>query len=92
MVDYPHDNGACTVIGGYVYRGAAMPGLHGTYFYADYCAHTVHSLRMAGGVATQLTDWPSLDPGDAITSFGEDARGEIYLLTDVGGVYRIVSS
>ena len=81
-----------TVVGGYVYRGTAIPALHGVYFYADYCVHAVHSFRLVGGTATQLTDWPSLDPGSAITSFGEDARGEIYLLTETGGVYRIVSS
>lgn len=91
VTDYSHADG-CTVIGGYVYRGAAMPGLHGVYFYADYCAHTVHSFVLAGGTATQLTDWPSLDPGAAITSFGQDARGEIYIVSEAGGVYRIVAS
>jgi glucose/arabinose dehydrogenase len=91
VLDYSHADG-CTIVGGYVYRGAAIAALRGVYFYADYCAHTVHSFRLAGGTPTQLTDWPSLDPGAEITSFGEDARGEIYILTDVGGVYRIVSS
>jgi glucose/arabinose dehydrogenase len=92
VLDYPHDDGACTVVGGYVYRGAAMPGLRGTYFYADYCAHTVHSFRLVAGVPTLLADWPSLDPGGLITSFGQDARGELYLLTADGGVYRIVAA
>ena len=92
VLDYGHVNLQCAVTGGYVYRGAAIPALAGIYFYADYCAHTVHSFRYFGTSATELTDWPSLDPGAAITSFGEDARGELYVLTEAGGVYRIVSS
>jgi glucose/arabinose dehydrogenase len=93
VLDYPHDASNCwSIVGGYVYRGAAMPGLHGVYFYADYCVHSVHSFVLAAGAATQLTDWPSLDPGDAITSFGQDTRGELYILTAGGGVFRIVAS
>lgn len=92
VLDYPHDGSCKTVIGGYVYRGAAIPGLAGIYFYADYCEHTVHSFRLVAGSATQLTDWPSLDPGSGITSFGQDTRGELYILTETGDVYRIVSS
>lgn len=90
VYDYGHAGNVCAVTGGYVYRGAAIPALAGTYFFADYCAGWVRSLRLAGGRATQVTDWPSLAPGDAIPSFGEDARGELYILTAGGGVYRIV--
>jgi len=80
------------VVGGYVYRGSAIPALQGTYFYGEYCLHWVRTFRLVGGAATEQTDWPSLNPGEAITSFGQDTRGELYILTDAGGVYRIVAS
>jgi glucose/arabinose dehydrogenase len=90
IVAYNHDTG-CAVSGGYVYRGAAIPGLQGTYLYADYCRGWVRSFRMQGGVATEQTDWPSLATGKQVTSFGEDAAGELYLVTQQGSVFKIVS-
>jgi len=90
VLEYDHGEG-CAVIGGYVYRGTSLPGMLGTYFYGDNCAHWVRSFRFSGGVANEKTEWPSLDPGSSITSFGEDAKGEIYVLTGAGGVYKIVA-
>ncbi len=90
-LDYDHGGGACSVTGGYVYRGAAVPAIQGIYFYADYCAGWVRSFRFANGQATEPADWPALAPGGNITSFGEDASGELYILTSQGGVYRIVA-
>jgi glucose/arabinose dehydrogenase len=90
IVEYSHPDG-CSVVGGYVYRGAAIPRLQGTYFYSDFCGGWVRSLRMASGVAGEETDWPALRPGGLVTSFGEDAAGELYLLTEQGGVFKIVS-
>jgi glucose/arabinose dehydrogenase len=89
VLEYDHIDG-CSVIGGYVYRGAAMPGLQGSYFYSDYCSGWVRSFRMQAGVAVDQTDWPALRPGGRVTSFGEDAAGELYLLTEQGGVFKIV--
>jgi glucose/arabinose dehydrogenase len=91
-LDYGHGGGACSVTGGYVYRGAALPALQGVYFYADYCAGWVKSFRYAAGQATELADWPQLAPGGNITSFGEDAAGELYVLTQQGGVYRVAAA
>jgi hypothetical protein len=88
-LEYDHSNG-CSVIGGYVYRGAAIPALQGTYFYADYCRGWVRSFRMEGGVAVDETDWAALRPGGQVTSLGEDAAGELYLLTEQGRVFKIV--
>ena len=88
-LDYPHAGGTCSVTGGYVHRGAGSPSLYGMYFYADYCAGWVRGFRYAGGKATEQTDWPQLDPGGRITSFGEDTAGELYITTIEGGVYRI---
>jgi len=87
-VEYDHSNGQCAIIGGFVYRGTRFPALAGQYFYADLCAGWVRSLSYAGGAVTGRTSWNlDLSPGSPM-SFGEDARGELYLLTG-GGVYRM---
>ncbi len=88
-LEYDHGNG-CSITGGYAYRGVAIPGLEGTYFYGDFCAGFVRSLRLVNGTATQFFDWAALRPGGNITSFGEDAAGELYVMTSAGGLYRIV--
>ncbi|MEO7987546.1 MAG: PQQ-dependent sugar dehydrogenase [Gemmatimonadales bacterium] len=89
VLEYSHDDG-CSVTGGYVYRGAAIPALQGFYFYADYCGGWVRSFRYQGGQATEPFNWPSLAPGGSVTSFGEDAAGELYVTSADGGVFRIV--
>ena len=90
VLEYGHNQG-CSVTGGYVYRGPAVPTLVGHYIYADYCSGWVRSFRYQGGQATEQLDRAELRPGGNITSFGEDARGELYVLTQGGGVYRIVA-
>ncbi len=87
--EYNHGQG-CSITGGYVYRGSAIPALQGLYFFADFCQGWVRSFRLAGGAATELTDWRVLQPGGSITSFGEDAAGELYLMSANGGVFKIV--
>ncbi len=91
VLDYDHGAG-CSVTGGYVYRGAAIPPLRGTYFYGDYCQGWVRSFRLSGTGVTLPTDWASLRPGGQITSFGEDAQGEIYIVIQSGKVLRIVAA
>ena len=88
-VEYTHDNGACSVTGGYVYRGQAAPTIQGTYFYADFCAGFVRSFRFHNGSALERTEWPLL-AAPSITSFGQDGLGELYLLTKDGRASRIV--
>ncbi len=88
VLDYGHNDG-CSVTGGYVYRGSLAPALRGHYFYADYCSGWVRSFLLAGRQVTQPLDWASLRPGDQITSFGEDARGEVYIIVSSGRVFRI---
>jgi len=91
VLDYPRDNGACSVIGGYVYRGSVNPDLQGTYFYADFCAGFVRSFRYQNGLPTQQTEWPLLSPpGRFVTSFGEDAAGELYVMTKGGGLFKFI--
>jgi glucose/arabinose dehydrogenase len=87
-LEYDHSNG-CSVIGGYVYRGAAIPSLQGQYFYADFCGGWVRSFA-ADAATPQPVDWPTLEPGGFVLSFGEDASGELYVLSDEGRVFKIV--
>ena len=92
VLDYPHAEGACSVTGGYVYRGSSVPtlsGLRGTYFYADFCNGFVRSFRYQNGQVTNQLEWPLLKQ-QGITSFGEDAQGELYLMTQGGSLFKIV--
>ncbi len=92
VLDYPHAQGACSVTGGFVYRGAAA-GLRGTYFYGDYCSGFVRSFRLVNGQATEQTEWMLLNAGpNSITSFGEDAQGELYVTTQAGMLFKIVTN
>lgn len=88
-LEYGHNEG-CSVTGGYVYRGSAVPALQGQYFFADLCRGWVRSFRYSGGDATELTEWPTLGTGGSIVSFGEDAAGELYILDAEGRVSKIV--
>ncbi|HWF61940.1 MAG TPA: PQQ-dependent sugar dehydrogenase [Nitrospira sp.] len=89
ILEYTHDNGACSVTGGYVYRGQAAPTIQGTYFYADFCGGFVRSFRFHNGSALERTEWPLLAT-PSITSFGQDDSGELYILTKSGKVFRII--
>ena len=86
VIDYDHDLG-CSVTGGYVYRGSRAPALVGAYVYADFCSGTIWALRHQGGqvVAQREIAGTRL----RISSFGEDASGELYVLAFDGQVYRL---
>ena len=86
VVEYGSDQG-CSVIGGYVYRGTAIPSLTGTYLYGDFCSGEVHGFRFEDGEATGRR--LLADSGFMITSFGEDSQGELYALSQNGGIYRL---
>lgn len=89
---YSHSGGACSITGGYVYRGCRMPDLvaENRYFYADYCAATFSSLVVSGGVATSpkshTAEFAPLGGFtlSAITTWGEDGTGEMYFTTRGG--------
>jgi glucose/arabinose dehydrogenase len=84
---YGHDQG-CSVTGGFVYRGSSVPAARGRYFYGDYCSGAVWSLRVHSGRATEVRREPFTIPG--LSSFGEDARGELYATSLTGQVWRLV--
>lgn len=88
-LEYDHAEG-CSVTGGFIYRGARIPELRGTYFYGDYCTGWVRSLRLdAQGRAAEQTTWTGFAGEDNPASFGEDAQGEIYVVMASGRIYRI---
>ena len=93
--EYSHADG-CSVTGGYVYRGTGICDLRGTHFFADFCSASIWSFRYDGAVLTDLRDRTAeLAPGGgltigSITSFGEDARGELYIVDRGGEVFKIV--
>jgi glucose/arabinose dehydrogenase len=89
VVWYGHDAG-CSITGGFVYRGPAIPALDGHYFYSDFCAGFVRSFRLENGAAVDQYQWPALAPGTNVPGFGRDAAGELYLLGTDGVAYRIV--
>jgi glucose/arabinose dehydrogenase len=89
VFQFTHAGGNCSVTGGYVYRGTAIPALRGAYVYTDYCAYGVRAIAVAAdgtaGDAVQLTS----DPG-SIVSFGEGPGSELYVCSLAGNaVYRI---
>jgi glucose/arabinose dehydrogenase len=86
--EYDHERG-CSIIGGFVYRGRAIPGLGGLYLYSDYCDGRLFAVRIEHGQAAEPRGW-DLGTRGAVSSFGEDARGEVYLTTFDGRVSRIV--
>ena len=88
VLDYDHGAG-CSIIGGFVYRGSAIPELRGRYFYSDLCSGWLRSLRYSGGQAAEQVDWSITNVGQ-IVSFGEDADHELYMLTAGNALYRIV--
>jgi glucose/arabinose dehydrogenase len=91
VLDYPHSDKECAVTGGYVYRGSRISALQGTYFYADFCVGLVKSFRYQNGQLTDQMEWPSLSPpGKLVSSFGEDAEGELYVMTLGGGLFKFI--
>jgi glucose/arabinose dehydrogenase len=84
--EYTHDYG-CSVVGGFVYRSTQAPSLEGVYLFADYCTGLLWGMgRDADG------NWVTSDPietGLNISSFGEDADGEVYVAALSGDIFRV---
>lgn len=87
-ISYGHTLG-CSITGGHVYRGSAIPELAGEYFYSDYCRGWISSVK--GGTPSELRtrEWITSSVGN-VTSFGEDGAGELYVIVAAGTVYRLV--
>jgi glucose/arabinose dehydrogenase len=87
VFDYSHDGGNCAVTGGYVYRGSKIPALRGGYVFADYCAGALRAVVAQDGKTVQDRIFDVRAP--AIASFGQDASGELYVISDEGTVSRV---
>jgi len=98
--EYSHGLG-CSISGGYVYRGCDIPDLRGTYFFADYCSAIIWSLRYDGASVSDFQNRTSeLDPAgslsiSSIVSFGQDARGELYIVeqgstSSNGEIFKVI--
>jgi DNA-binding beta-propeller fold protein YncE len=89
LFDYAHSGtpippvnvNGCSISGGYVYRGCAIPSLTGLYLFSDYCNGRIFTYDRSSGAVTQI-----LSLGFGVTSFGEDAFGEIYVTLAGSGV------
>jgi glucose/arabinose dehydrogenase len=85
----------CSVTGGYVYRGSKIKGLNGYYIFGDYCSGNIWTFKVINDKATSLTNRTkeiNLGNGEFttyISSFGEDADGELYIVEYNGGIYKI---
>lgn len=88
VLEYDHSEG-CSVTGGFVYRGAAIPDLQGHYLYSDFCSGFLRSFRLEGGEAVERRPL-SLGGLGSVWSFGEDGSGELYVLTGDGRAGRLV--
>jgi len=90
ILEYSHAGGACSITGGYRYHGAKYPRLHDIYFYGDYCSGTIF-----GATQSSTGAWTSktlLSTRMAISSFGEDVNGELFVVDLIGGVYQITDA
>jgi hypothetical protein len=85
IFEYDHSEG-CSVTGGYVYRGQALPDWQGVYLLGDYCSGNMWGLAKIGGAWQGAKLYES---GLMITSFGEDEAGELYVADHNGKVYRL---
>jgi glucose/arabinose dehydrogenase len=96
IFEYDHSAGGCSVVGGFVYRGKAMfATLSGTYLYADYCTGEIRLLlRLPDGTIDERGTGITLPKGQlesngSVTSFAEDTDGEFYVMSALGGIYKI---
>jgi len=87
VFEMEHSDGWCSVTGGVVYRGKAIPKLDGTYLFGDYCKNGLFGIHLTNG---KVTDEQALGPEvPTLVSINQDANGEVYLVSLDGGVYRL---
>ena len=90
IITYTHGLG-CSITGGYVYRGVAVPALTGKYLYSDYCSGRLWTAQRNGAGTWSATELGAT--GLAVSSFGEDEAGELYFTNyATGDIYRFADS
>lgn len=88
VFQYTHEEGGCSITGGFAYHGPTLTGLDGAFLFADYCAGRVRAVVLDDGA----TDGRGLDLGidvEAPMSFGTDAQGEAYVLSGSGDIVKL---
>jgi len=90
ILEYDHSGNQCSLTGGYRYRGARFARLQGLYIYGDYCTGTISAAMQQGA---GWTTKPLIATAFPISTFGEDASGEVYVANYGGGaIYEIVDN
>jgi glucose/arabinose dehydrogenase len=90
VAEYAQSEGGCSITGGYVYRGEALPELQGVYFFGDYCSGLIWTLHRTADGAWERALFMST--GLNISSFGEDEAGELYVVDHGGAVYQLTAA
>jgi glucose/arabinose dehydrogenase len=85
IAEYEHGSEGCSITGGFVYRGTAVPALTGVYVFGDYCSGKIWGLRFAADGSIERAELASLP---TLVSFGEDLDGELYAVSLDGSVVR----
>lgn len=88
ITDEPHENGVCSITGGFMYRGSAIPKLQGVYLWSDFCDSKLRGMTVDVGGNPTVRRFDDV-AGDQITSFGQDDTGELYVLSLNGSISRI---
>ncbi len=92
VITKSHDDGWCSITGGYVVRDRAVSGLYGRYVYGDFCKGRLRSARLTGGKASGDEAIPGLKTISGLASFGEDAAGRVYVVAQGDGtVHRFAA-
>ena len=89
LLETSHSAGNCAIVGGFVYRGRAIPALDGVYVFGDDCNAKITGVVQRSGRVVQKRDLGVTV--DALTSFGEDPQGEVYAIAREGTVYRFAA-
>ena len=87
LFEYGHVNGQCSITGGVVYRGTAIPKLAGQYLYGDFCSGSIWALSQSGGTRVLANTLLGNVPNPS--SFGTDASGEVYITGYDGNIYKL---
>ena len=91
VLELSHGDGNCSVTGGYVVRDKDVPALAGRYVYGDFCKGQLRSAKLSPGSAGDDKPIPGVANVDQLSSFGEDARGRVYVTSLSGSVYRLAA-
>jgi hypothetical protein len=88
VLETSHADGNCAITGGFVYRGSAIPALFGSYLFTDNCNGAIRAIQLGpdGTVAADRVLGTEI-PG--VSSFGEDANGELYIVSQTQGIFRV---